>query len=162
MVSSIKFKAFSLSMETFNRTKPSFVARNIANKRCEATLYKGSCQSKYCSNFCAASSSFLVLMTLVEISASRWNFLRSVLRTKIFSLIHSAIISRAPCKASSEEKTLLFKYLSAVYSKSSIFCDIIIFAKGSNPASRAVSALVFRFFLKGRYKSSISTKSKEF
>ena len=38
---------------------------------------------------------------------------------------------------------------------------MIIFANGSKPCIRAVSAFVFRFFLKGKYKSSKAIKSLE-
>src|SRR5690606_26511107 len=70
-VSSINVIASVLSILIYNFTKPSLLARNIANNRWAGALNNGSFQSKYCSNFLAASSSFFVFTTLAEISALR-------------------------------------------------------------------------------------------
>ena len=86
------------------------------------------------------------------------------------SEILSAIMSKAPCIASSGvETTLSLFFLSSsdnvsilTYATASSFkgvfsfCSIIILDKGSNPFDLATVALVFFFCLKGLYKSSTS------
>ena len=89
------------------------------------------------------------------VAERRKEFLTTFL-TESFSDIHSAIISSAPFIALSVSLMSLFKNLYAISSISSLCCDIIIFARGSNPLLRAISARVRRFGLNGIYISSSS------
>lgn len=81
------------------------------------------------------------------------------LRASLFSLTHSAMMSRAPASASSGVSTFFSGSTnfaaSARGSKSP--CAKINSAKGSRPFSRATVARVRRLGLKGRYTSSNST-----
>ena len=84
----------------------------------------------------------------------------------------SAMISSAPCIASSavfttlslfflssSDKFSMFIYCSAIFSIGFVsFCSIIISASGSSPFAFATVALVFFFCLYGLYMSSTSAK----
>ena len=70
-----------------------------------------------------------------------------MLRACSCSLTHSAMMSLAPCKASSVLFTSPCTNFFALLTGDSPVCSINRFAKGSNPLRRAISARVTRFGL---------------
>ena len=88
--------------------------------------------------------------------------LRRVLRSVAESATVSAMISAAPCRASSTVFTPFSGSTNGLASslgeRVSFSCAKMDCASGSSPSSRAIEARVRRFGLKGRYKSSASAK----
>ncbi len=147
--------AVSSSGSTFSFRKPSFSPLNIASILCGGAFFATSFQSNHASNFSPSwlSESPSFLFTFFEISIlSLSKRERSLCRTHWYSLIHSAIISRAPPRASSILVTSSFveTYLCATSSTLLTVSDIIIFANGSSPLFRAITARVFLLGLKGK------------
>ena len=82
-------------------------------------------------------------------------FSRVTARTLALSLIISATMSRAPCRASSMLVTCSLRNFAASSSgEPQSACFRIKSASGSSPFSRATMARVRRFFLYGAYRSS--------
>ena len=113
-------------------------------------------QSNQDSYFPASSSLFF---TTFELNIAPFlNRLLILLRACAFSLTRSAIMSRAPARASSVLFTPFspFTYLAANCSMLHEYCFCISLAKDSSPRSMAIVARVLRFGLYGRYRSSSS------
>ena len=93
------------------------------------------------------ASSFLLLYTVAITSAFfSYSFLITA-RATSFSLINSAIISRAPSNATSSSVTSSVKNLAASANTSAAGSLSNQRAKGSKPLSRATVARVLRFGL---------------
>ena len=89
------------------------------------------------------------MITFDSMTASLAKMPLTIFLAASLSLTHSAIMSFAPFMASSALFTLPLTNLRAMLSTFPLPWLIIIFAKGSSPASRADSALVFVLRLNG-------------